>query len=48
MADIRKRKTTFKKVVSEQFPLNPKRGGGIVKIDAWENEKGEVVKYSIA
>ena len=24
--------------MSEQFPINPKRGGGIVKIDVWENE----------
>jgi len=38
----------FKKIVSEQFPINQKRGGGIIKIDAWENEKGEIVKYSMA
>ncbi|ACN14049.1 putative transcriptional regulator [Desulforapulum autotrophicum HRM2] len=48
MGDKRKIKLTFKKVVSEQFPINSKRGGGIIKIDAWENEKGEVVKYSLA
>ncbi len=41
-------KETFKKVVTEQFPVNQKRGGGIVKIEAWENEKGEIVKYSMA
>jgi len=38
----------FKKVVSEQFPVNLKKGGGILKIEAWENEKGEIVKYSMA
>ena len=38
----------LKKVVTEQFPVNPKRGGGIVKIEAWENEKGAIVKYSMA
>lgn len=38
----------LKKVVSEQFPVNPKRGGGILKIEAWENEKGKIVKYSMA
>ena len=38
----------FKKVVSEQFPVNPKKGGGILKIEAWENDKGEIVKYSMA
>lgn len=48
MSDKRKTKTKFRKIVSEQFPVNPKRGGGIVKIDVWENEKGEVVKYSLA
>ena len=40
-------KIKFKKVVSEQLPVNPKRGGGIIKIDAWENEKGQIVKYSM-
>ena len=25
-----------------------KKGGGIVKIDVWEDEKGRVVKYSLA
>jgi len=48
MSDKRKTKTKFKRIVSEQFPINPKRGGGIVKVDVWENEKGEVVKYSLA
>jgi hypothetical protein len=38
----------FKKVVSEQFPVNRKRGGGILKIEAWENDKGKIVKYSMA
>ncbi len=48
MGNKRKGRIKFKKVVSEQFPINPKRGGGIITIDAWENEKGEVVKYSLA
>jgi len=34
--------------VSEQFPVNAKRGGGVIKIEAWENEKGEIIKYSMA
>ncbi len=41
-------KNQFTKVVSEQFPINQKRGGGIIKIEAWENEKGQIVKYSMA
>ena len=48
MGNKRKAKIKFKKVVSEQFPISSKKGGGIIKIDAWENEKGEVVKYSLA
>ncbi len=38
----------FKKVVSEQFTINAKKGGGSLKIEAWENAKGEIVKYSMA
>jgi hypothetical protein len=46
---IKKRsKKTFKKVVSEQFPVKAQSGGGILKIETWENEKGEIVKYSMA
>ena len=48
MGREKKAKTKFKKVVSEQFPVNPKKGGGILKIEAWENEKGAIVKYSMA
>jgi len=48
MVKREKKKIKFKKVVSEQFPINVKRGGGILKIEAWENEKGKIVKYSMA
>ncbi len=48
MTKSKKKAAKFKKVVSEQFPIKPKRGGGILKIEAWENEKGEIVKYSMA
>jgi len=48
MGREKKAKTKFKKVISEQFPVNPKNGGGILKIEAWENEKEEIVKYSMA
>lgn len=44
----KKENIRFHKVVSEQFPINPGKGGGILKIETWENDKGEVVKYSIA
>jgi len=48
MKNKKKRKIKFKKIVSEQFSVHPKQGGGIIKIDAWINEQGEVVKYSMA
>ena len=34
--------------MSEQLPVNSKRGGGVLKIEEWENEKGKIVKYSMA
>jgi hypothetical protein len=48
MKKMEKRKIEFKKVISEQFSINPRKGGGILKIKAWENDKEEIVKYSIA
>ncbi len=48
MGKLRTNKTKFEKVVSEQYPVNPKRGGGLIKIEAWKNEKGEIAKYSMA
>ena len=44
MGREKKAKTKFKKVVSEQFPVNPKRGGGIVKVDRFEKEIKEFIK----
>ncbi len=44
----KKTKVKFRKIVSEQFPVNPKKGGGILKIEAWENDKREIVKYSMS
>ena len=41
-------KNKFKKIVSEQYPVSPKRGGGLVKIEVWVNEGGKIVKYSMA
>ena len=38
----------LQKVVDENFPVKAKRGGGIIKIEAWEDSCGEIVKYSMA
>jgi len=40
-------KSKFRKIVSEQFPVPEKQGGGIIKIEAWENDAGKIVKYSM-
>ena len=42
-----KKKKPFQKVVSELFPIAEKRGGGQIKIEAWEDIDGKIVKYSI-
>ena len=41
-------KQPLQKVVDENFPVKAKRGGGIIKIEAWEDSCGEIVKYSMA
>ena len=48
MSKRQKTKSKFTKIVSELFPLSQKRGGGIIKIEVWENDVGEIVKYSMA
>lgn len=44
----RKTAQALVKVVSEFFPVKEKRGGGLIKIEAWEDSSGTVVKYSMA
>jgi len=41
-------KQRFTKIISDRFSVPKRRGGGIVKIEVWENEDGAVVKYSFA
>ena len=41
-------KRRYPKVVSERFPVPKRKGGGLIKIEVWEDEKGAVVKYSFA
>ncbi|OQX62527.1 MAG: transcriptional regulator [Anaerolinea sp. 4484_236] len=38
----------FIKTVSERYILPKRRGGGLIKIEVWENKEGELVKYSFA
>ena len=44
---IRKSKP-LKKIVDELFPIKEKYGGGQVKIEAWGDNYGNIVKYSMA
>ena len=41
-------KQRYIKTVSERYILPKKRGGGLIKIEVWEDEKGALVKYSLA
>ena len=47
---VRKRKKTKNliKIVDERYSLSRKRGGGIIRFEAWEDNDGVVVKYNIA
>ncbi len=42
------RQKKFTKVVDERSSLSSKRGGGSVRVEAWEDQSGDVVKYNIA
>lgn len=42
-----KKKQFFLKVVDERYTLPKSKGGGTIKIEAWENSEGLVVKYNI-
>jgi len=48
MSKKQKNKQRYVKVVDERFTLSKKHGGGAIKIEAWEDHNGEVVKYNIA
>ncbi len=41
------RKRPFRKVVSESFPIRRGRGG-LIKIEVWEDEKGNIARYNMA
>lgn len=43
-----KNKQKYIKVVDERYTLPSKRGGGTIKIEAWENSSGDLIKYNIA
>lgn len=48
MTNKSKRIKPYQKIVYEIFPIKEKKGGGIIKIEAWEDSNGKIVKYSIA
>lgn len=41
-------KEPYIKTVSERYHLSKQRGGGIIKIEVWEDAAGNLVKYSFA
>lgn len=38
----------FTKVIDERYAIPKRKGGGSLKIEAWANAKGQVIKYNIA
>jgi len=38
----------YQKVINEVFYVAEINGGGLVKLEAWEDSKGNIVKYSLA
>jgi hypothetical protein len=47
MFDKMGKKRPFRKVISESFPIKEGRGG-LIKIEAWEDENGDIVRYNMA
>ncbi len=43
-----RKRTRYLKVVDESYTIPQKKGGGAIKIEAWQDSSGKVVKYSIA
>lgn len=41
-------KEAYIKTVSERYILPKRRGGGLIKIEVWEDAAGSLVKYSLA
>ncbi len=48
MVRKQKKKQSYTKIVNERYTLSRKCGGGSIKIEAWEDANGTVVKYNIA
>jgi len=48
MVKLQKNKQNYIKVVDERYTFPSKKGGGTIKIEAWENKQGQLIRYSIA
>jgi hypothetical protein len=38
----------LRKVVDERTSLSKSKGGGVLRLEAWANERGHVVRYNLA
>jgi len=43
-----RKRIRYLKVVDESYSVPQKKGGGSIKIEAWQDSHGNIVKYSIA
>ncbi|HIJ32765.1 MAG: transcriptional regulator [Gammaproteobacteria bacterium] len=48
MVKRKKRGAGYLKAIDERYPLSKKQGGGVIRVEVWEDSNGEVVKYSIS
>jgi len=45
---VKKKISPFLKVIDERYTLSKRKGGGMIRIEAWEGSDGVIVKYNIA
>ncbi|MDQ7075576.1 MAG: DUF6516 family protein [Gammaproteobacteria bacterium] len=45
---VKKKKSKHNKVVDERYTFSKNRGGGLIKIEVWEDQYGAVVRYNMA
>ena len=38
----------YQKVINEVYSISESKGGGLVKVEAWRDHNGKIVKYSLS
>ncbi|MDX8412520.1 MAG: DUF6516 family protein [Mariprofundales bacterium] len=45
---VKKKPLPFLKIVDERYNLPKHKGGGLIRIEAWENSNNIIIKYNIS